>query len=143
MFIGEFKHNIDEKGRLQLPAKWRFELAQGAVLTKGFDSSLKLYPIEEWGKIAAKLATLPQSRAASRAYVRQTLAGAVDVQLDKSGRIVLPTFLRQFANLQKQAVLAGLHDHLEIWDEQTWEKYLSNIDAGSTDFEQTLKEIGI
>ncbi len=143
MFIGEHAHSIDEKGRLQVPVKWRSKLAEGAVITKGFDGSLKFYPISVWQGIAEKLAQLPQSQPMSRAYVRQTLAGAVDVELDKLGRVVIPPYLRQFAHLQKQVTLAGLHDHIEVWDAKTWEGYQETIDQGSAEFNETLREIGI
>ena len=143
MFIGEHQHSIDEKGRLQVPVKWRSKLAEGAVITKGFDGSLKLYPSAVWARIAEKLAGLPQSQKAARAFVRQTLAGAVDVELDKSGRIVVPSYLRQFAGLNKQTVLAGLHDHVEVWDASTWSTYQDGIDQNSDEFQATLRDIGI
>ena len=143
MFIGEYRHNLDEKGRLQVPVKWRSRLADGAVITKGFDGSLKFYPSSVWQEIALKLSLLPQSQPSARAYVRQTLAGAVDVELDKLGRVILPGYLRTYARLQRQVVLAGLHDHMEIWDTQSWELYVQHIDPSSAEFTQTLKEIGI
>lgn len=143
MFIGEHHHSIDEKGRVQIPAKWRSLLAGGAVVTKGFDGSLKCYPLAAWQEIAARLAELPQSQPNVRAYVRQTLAGAVDVEVDKLGRIVLPGLLRQFAGLKKQVVLAGLHDHLELWDSEAWEQYLSTVDQTNPEFGQALQEMGI
>lgn len=143
MFIGEYRHSIDEKGRMQVPVKWRSKLAEGAVLTKGFDGSLKCYPAAVWQGIAARLAALPQSQPEARAFVRQTLAGAVDVEIDKLGRVLVPAYLRQFGNLQKQVVLAGLHDHIEVWDEATWTTYLSKIDQESPAFSETLKEMGI
>jgi len=143
MFIGEHHHSIDDKGRLQVPGKWRSKLAEGAVITKGFDGSLKFYPLSEWTQIAEKLSQLPQSTPSARAYVRQTLAGAVDVELDKAGRVVIPPYLRQFAHLQKQVVLAGLHNHIEVWEAAVWERYQSGIDQDSAEFTQALKEIGI
>ena len=144
MFIGEYRHNIDDKGRLQVPVKWRSKLAaEGAVITKGFDGSLKFYPRTVWEEIASKLASLPQSQPDARAYVRQTLAGAVDVEIDKLGRILVPPYLRQFAHINKQVVLAGLHDHIEVWDEDAWSHYLTTIDQDSPHFSETLKEMGI
>jgi MraZ protein len=143
MLIGEHAHAIDDKGRLQVPAKWRSLLAGGAVVTKGFDGSLKCYPMLVWEDIAAKLVQLPQSQPDARAFVRQTLAGAVDVELDKSGRMLLPQYLRSFAGLSKQVTLAGLADHFEIWDEATWQRYQEAIDPSSPNYSQTLKEIGI
>jgi MraZ protein len=143
MFIGEHHHSIDDKGRLQVPVKWRSKLAEGAVITKGFDGSLKFYPLNEWQDIAVKLSQLPQSQPEARAYVRQTLAGAVDVALDKLGRVIIPPYLRHYAHLTKQVTLAGLHNHIELWDEEMWSRYQSNIDQDSEQFTQTLKEIGI
>jgi MraZ protein len=143
MFIGEHLHNIDDKGRLQVPVKWRPKLAEGAVITKGFDGSLKFYPASTWAQIAEKLAVLPQSDPHARAYVRQTLAGAVDVELDKAGRVVVPHYLRQFASLSKNVTLAGLHSHIEVWDAKKWESYQAGIDQGTADFSQALKDIGI
>src|ERR1044072_2749037 len=123
MFIGQHSHSIDEKARLQLPMKWRSKLAAGAVITKGFDGSLKLYPMDVWQDIASKLANLPESQPAVRAFKRLVLAGAVDVELDKLGRVVLPAYLRQYAALGKQVILAGLQNHIEVWDTATWESY--------------------
>lgn len=143
MFIGEHRHSIDEKGRLQVPAKWRGQLAEGAVVTKGFDGSLKLYPASLWQQKAEQLTNLPQSQPASRAFVRQTLAGAVDLEPDKLGRFVIPSYLRQFAGLHKDTVLAGLADHIEIWDIKTWDKYQASIDPTAPDYVQTLTDIGI
>lgn len=143
MFIGEHRHNIDDKGRVQVPSKWRSELAGGAVVTKGFDGSLTLYSRSRWEETAAKLSALPQSQPEARAFVRQTLAGAVDLELDKLGRVLLPTYLREYAGATKQLVLAGLHDHIEIWDEQRWNAYINGIDQGSPEYTQTLKELGI
>lgn len=143
VFIGEFHHNIDEKGRLQVPAKWRSSLAEGAVVTKGFDGSLAFYSADEWKEKAEKLSKLPQSQPEARAFVRQTLAGAVDVELDKLGRVVLPQFLKQYASLSKEAVLAGLYDHFEIWSSSNWEKYQESVDANSKESVQVLKDLGV
>jgi MraZ protein len=144
MFIGQHQHSIDEKGRLQLPVKWRSKLADsGAVITKGFDGSLTVYPMAIWQGIAEKLAALPQSQREVRAYVRLILASAVDVELDNSGRVIIPQYLRQYAHLGKQTILAGLNDRIEVWDSQTWESYQQNIDQESTDFQETLTELGI
>jgi MraZ protein len=143
MFIGEHRHSIDEKGRLQVPVKWRSKLAEGAVITRGFDGSLKFYPLTVWQEIAEKLARLPGSQPDARAFVRQTLAGAVDVELDKLGRVVVPSYLRQFAGITKPVVMAGLHDHIEIWDEKAWETYVQNIDQSSPAFSQALTEMGV
>lgn len=143
MFIGEHQHNVDEKGRLQVPVKWRSKLAEGAVVTKGFDGSLKLYPANVWQEIAEELSTLPQSDPNVRAYVRQTLAGATDVELDKAGRVIIPSYLRDYAKVKKQVVLAGLANHVEVWDATEWNRYQSGIDQDSSGFSASLKELGI
>lgn len=143
MFIGEYRHIIDEKGRLQVPVKWRPKLSEGAVVTKGFDDSLKFYPLAVWEEVAAKLSNLPESDPVIRAFVRQTLAGAVDVELDKLGRILLPPYLRQYARLEKTVVLAGLYDRGEIWNSQLWDKYEGGIKRNDPQFGETLKGMGI
>ena len=141
MFIGEYHHNIDEKGRLQIPTKWRLKLAEGVVVTKGFDSSLKCYPLAVWTEKAETLAKLPEAQPEIRAYVRQTLAGAADEELDTLGRITVPILLRQFSQLKKGVVLAGLHDHFEIWEASAWVQYLDSIDAES--IQTQLQAVGI
>ena len=143
MFIGEHHHTIDDKNRLQIPAKWRAQLDGGAVLTKGFDGSLKCYPAAIWVRIAEKLAVLLQADQMARAYVRQTLSGAVDVELDKLGRIVLPNYLKTYSSLTKYTVLAGLSDHFEVWDEQAWELYIGQTDLSGPQATAVLSTIGI
>src|SRR3982751_2531091 len=126
MFIGEYSLSMDNKGRCAVPAKFRQTLGQGAVLTRGLDKSLFLYPKKQWEVIAGKLATLPISQANSRAFARLMLAGAWDVEIDKQGRMMIPDYLRKFAGLTKKIIVAGLYDRLEIWDDQTWTDYKSN-----------------
>src|SRR3989338_4307779 len=123
MFIGEYAHNLDEKGRIAIPIKFRKDLSKGAVVTRGLDSCLFVYTKSEWEKLAEKLATLPISQANSRAFARLMLAGAMDVDVDKQGRIVLPEYLRQFAGLSKNVIVAGLYSRVEIWDESKWQAY--------------------
>lgn len=143
MFIGEYKHNLDAKGRLAVPAKFRALLKSGAVVTKGLDSCLFLYPKKEWEKLAKKLASLPISKANTRAFARLMLAGAAAVDFDNQGRIVLPDYLRKFANLNKQAVVAGLYDRLEIWDEKAWEDYKAGTEQKSNDIAEALSELDV
>lgn len=143
MFIGEYKHAIDEKGRLAIPTKFRKNLAKGAVVTRGLDASLFLFPKEEWGKLAQKLASLPLGQSNSRAFARLMLAGAMDVEMDKQGRIVLPEYLRQYASLGKSAVVAGLFNRLEIWDEQKWEAYKKKVEEDADAVAEKLGGLGI
>ncbi|MFW5888317.1 MAG: division/cell wall cluster transcriptional repressor MraZ, partial [Patescibacteria group bacterium] len=107
MFIGEYNHNLDTKGRLAVPAKFRNMLKKGAVVTKGLDNCLFLYPKERWEKEAEKIANLPISQSKARAFSRHMLAGAMDVEFDNQGRVTLPEYLRKFAGLKKKAVIAG------------------------------------
>jgi len=143
VFIGEYKHSIDEKGRLAIPSKFRNDLATGAVVTRGLDTSLFLFPKEEWGKLAQKLASLPLGQSNSRAFARLMLAGAMDVELDKQGRVVVPEYLRQYANLQKSAIIAGLYNRLEIWDEEKWEVYKKKVESDADAVAEQLGELGI
>ena len=143
MFIGEYHHSIDEKGRLAVPTKFRGDLAKGAVVTRGLDSSLFLLPLEEWGKLSEKLASLPLGQAKSRAFARLMLAGAMDVKPDKQGRFVLPDYLRKYAGLEKKVVIVGIHTRLEIWDEETWNTYREQTEENAVDIAEELGELGI
>lgn len=143
MFIGEYKHNVDEKGRLAIPSKFRGDLVKGAVVTRGLDASLFLFPKEEWGKLAEKLASLPLGQATSRAFSRLMLAGAMDVELDKQGRIVIPEYLRSYASLKKSVTVAGLYNRLEIWDEDLWNAYKQKTEAEVGDLAEKLGELGV
>lgn len=143
MFIGEYKHNIDEKGRLAVPAKFRDALKDGAVVTKGLDNCLFLYSREEWAEKAKKFANMPISQSKARAFARHMLAGAMDVEFDKQGRVTLPEYLRQFGNLNKKTIIAGLFDRLEIWDEETWNKYKEGTEKETEDIAEALGELGV
>ena len=145
MFIGEYNHNIDDKGRLAIPAKFRSILKDGVVVTKGIDNCLFLYSKVEWKKlITEKLSNLPTiSQGNARALARHLLAGAMEIDLDKQGRINLPEYLIKFANLNKKSIIAGLVDRLEIWDEMTWNKYKANTEKKSEQIAETLGELGL
>jgi MraZ protein len=143
MFIGEYKHNIDGKGRLAVPAKFRNLLKKGAVVTRGLDNCLFLYPKEQWEEIAQKLAKLPISQAKARAFSRLMLAGAMDLDFDNQGRITLPEYLRTYAGLSKKAIVAGLYDRLEVWDEDTWNKYKIGTEKESAQIAEALGELGV
>lgn len=143
MLIGEFNHNLDEKGRIALPAKFRAAFKNGAVITRGLDNCLFVYPKKDWQKLADKLVKLPISQAKSRAFSRLMLAGAMDVRLDKQGRINVPDYLRKYANLKRRGVITGLYNRLELWDEKEWQNYKQKTEASSTDIAEALGEIGI
>ncbi|MFA6603301.1 MAG: division/cell wall cluster transcriptional repressor MraZ [Patescibacteria group bacterium] len=143
MFIGEYQHTIDEKGRLAIPVKFRAELRKGAVVTKGLDSCLFVYSLAEWKKLAAKVASLPFSQADNRAFSRQILGGAMDAELDAQGRVILPEYLRRFAGLAKDTVITGLYDRLEIWDKAAWTKYQTETEKNSNEIAERLGGISV
>jgi MraZ protein len=143
MFIGEYQHNLDEKGRLAIPAKFRAALVKGAVVTRGLDNCLFLYTAPEWQKLASKLAALPISKANTRAFARLMLAGAMDVQLDKQGRIILPEYLRRYASIRKGVIVTGLYNRLEIWDENNWNRYKKGTEKSSGDIAEALEGLGV
>lgn len=123
MFMGEYQHNIDSKGRLIMPAKFRDELEEIFVITKGLDGCLFVYPLSEWQQLEKKLKQLPFTRKDARAFARFFFSGAVECELDKQGRVLLPANLRNYANLKKEVVVIGLANRLEIWSQDIWEKY--------------------
>jgi len=143
MFIGEYSHNLDDKGRLAIPKKFRADLSKGAVVTRGLDNCLFLYTREEWEKLAEKLAGLPFAQANTRAFARLMLAGAMDATLDKQGRIVLPEYLRNFATLSKTVVVAGLYNRLELWDENAWQAYKEKTESEASEIAEQMADLGV
>ncbi len=143
MFIGEYKHTIDDKGRLAIPVKFRGDLAKGAVVTRGLDAALFLFPKEEWDKLADKLANLPLGQSNSRAFARLMLAGAMDVEVDKQGRMVVPEYLRKYAGIEKNVVVAGLYTRMEIWDASKWETYKTGAEADAERIAEQLGQLGV
>ncbi|MBU1102685.1 division/cell wall cluster transcriptional repressor MraZ [Patescibacteria group bacterium] len=142
MLIGEYKHTIDEKKRLAIPAKLRKELGSGAVLTRGLDNCLALYPLREWENLAEKLSKLPAGQIEARGLARVILSGAVEVEFDSLGRILVPDYLKQYANIEKNVVIAGVFKHLEIWDEARWNEYKQKTEREVGDLAAKLSEIG-
>lgn len=143
MFIGEYSHNIDEKGRLAIPVKFRKLLGEGAVVTKGLDDCLFLYPSKEWSELAQKLARLPINQSNTRALSRLMLAGAMDMEIDKQGRVILPEYLREYGGLKKKVVVIGLYNRVEIWDEEKWGSYKSGTERASGQIAEALGELGL
>jgi MraZ protein len=143
MFIGEYRHSLDDKGRLAIPVKFRDDLASGAIVTRGLDGCLYVYTAAEWQKLADKLSAMPMSQANSRAFARLMLAGAMDVAIDKQGRIVLPDYLRTYAGIKKTIVVAGLYNHLELWEEKAWNAYKQKTEKDSGDIAEQLGSLGV
>ena len=122
MFMGEYSHSIDTKGRLIMPAKYREQLGSEFVVTKGLDGCLFVYPQEEWQSIETKFREVPWTTKDARKFSRFFFAGAANLELDKQGRILLPAVLREFAGLEKDVVLVGVLNRIEIWDKTKWEE---------------------
>jgi len=140
MFIGEYQHSIDGKGRMAIPAKFRQTLKKGAIVTRGLDNCLFVYTPEEWKKLVERLSGLPLSQGKSRAFSRLMLAGAMDVSLDSQGRILIPEYLRKFARIKKDTTIAGLHNRLEVWETASWEKYKAETEKDSA---KIAEELGV
>lgn len=143
MFIGEYHHTVDEKGRLAVPVKFRAALKDGAVVTRGLDNCLFVYTMAEWQKLVEKVSALPFSQANARAFQRLMLAGAMDVEIDGQGRILVPEYLRRYAKLGKEVVVAGLYGRLEIWDRASWEKYRKRTEKDSNDIAEKMGDLGV
>ncbi|MBI2669590.1 MAG: division/cell wall cluster transcriptional repressor MraZ [Candidatus Yanofskybacteria bacterium] len=143
MFIGEYKHIIDAKKRLAIPVKFRKELGDRIVLTRGLDGCLFIFPMKEWEQLAEKLGKLPFGQQDSRGFARLLLAGASEVEFDQLGRILVPDFLKGYAVLKKEVVIAGLFNKLEIWDETRWSNYKANLEKNSDRIAEKLGELGI
>lgn len=143
MLIGEYTHILDPKKRLSLPSKWRLELGASVVVTRGLDNCLFVYPLQAWQTVTEKMAALPLGAADTRSFNRFFLSGAVEVEIDKAGRILIPDFLKDFAKLDNKVVLAGIHDRVEIWDEKQWSDYKQKIEEQADDLAEKLGSIGV
>ncbi len=143
MLIGEYKHSIDDKKRLAIPARWRKELGKKVVVTHGLDHCLSVYPLREWERVSEKLAGLSMGQADTRSFNRFMLAGAVETEVDSMGRILIPDFLKSYGQLQTRVVLAGIHNRLEIWDEVKWQAYKGEVEKRADALAQKLGEIGV
>jgi MraZ protein len=143
MFIGEYAHTLDIKGRLALPVRFRKDLGEKIVVTRGFDTCLFIYPESEWATMAAKLAALPLAQANTRAFARFMSAGAMEVEIDKQGRAMIPEYLRKYAGLSKKIVVTGLMNRLEVWDSSAWQKYREDTERNSGSIAEALQNIGV
>lgn len=143
MLIGEYTHTIDEKNRTSLPMKFRKEVGKKVVVTHGLDNCLFLYSVKEWEKIAEKLANLSMGQSDTRGFNRFMLAGAIEVDVDSVGRMLIPDHLKQFANLDGKVVFAGVHSRIELWNEGRWTAYKKQIVGEADKLAQKLGEIGV
>ena len=141
MFMGEYNHTIDAKGRLIIPSKFRETLGEEFVVTKGLDGCLFVYDNNEWKAFEEKLKSLPLTNKDARQFVRFFLAGAAMVQVDKQGRILVPAVLREFAGLEKDVVLVGVASRVEIWSQERWESAVSYDDM--EEIAEHMAELGL
>lgn len=141
--MGQYEHTIDAKGRVIIPAKFREELGDRFVLTKGLDNCLFVYSLEEWKNIEAKLKTLPLTKKDARAFTRFFLAGAVECEIDKQGRILIPANLREHAKIEKDVIFIGVSTRVEIWSKEVWEEYSNNTDVSFEEIAEHLDELNI
>ena len=143
MFIGEYSHSVDPKKRLALPAKFRGELGNRVVVTRGLDRCLFVYPMKVWEEIASKLGNLPVGESGTRSFIRLMLSGAVDTELDSQGRVLLPEYLKNDAGLKKEVTIVGIYNRLEIWDEDAWKKYKQNAEKNTGKIAEELGKLGV
>lgn len=143
MFMGEFQHNIDTKGRIIVPSKFREGLGDSFVVTRGLDKCLFAYPMDEWKNLEEKLKKLPLTKKDARAFTRFFFSGAVECEVDKQGRINLPQPLRNYAVLEKECVVIGVSDRIEIWANDKWEDYFNDSEESFAEIAENLMDFDI
>lgn len=143
MLLGEYQHSVDDKGRLAVPAKFRKTLAGGVVVTKGSEGCLELYPLEEWVRFAEKLSKLPVNQADPRAFSRLRLGGASHADIDSQGRVLIPDYLRNYAGISGKAVIVGLYNRAEIWNEEKWQNYRTQVEDQGDEIAERLGNLGM
>ena len=141
MFIGEYQHNLDAKGRIIVPSKFRDELHTTFILTRGLDGCLTIYSLKQWEKMFEEVDKLPTTKKAARQYVRMLTSTATECTLDNQGRIQIPSFLSKPVNITKACVVLGANDHIEIWDKATWEAYYTDASNNFEELAENLSEL--
>jgi MraZ protein len=141
--MGEYQHNIDSKGRLAIPAKFREGLGETFIATRGLDNCLFVYPKEEWLQLESKLKALPFTQANARAFVRFLFSGATELSIDKQGRVVIPNHLREYAKLEKETVVIGVSNRVEIWAHETWASYSEQAELSYEDIAETIADLDL
>lgn len=142
MFMGEYNHTIDAKGRLIVPAKFREILGDNFIVTKGLDGCLFVYPNDEWTRFEEKLKSLPLTNKNARQFTRFFLAGAAACEVDKQGRMLLPQVLREFASLEKDVVLVGVASRIEIWSRERWDESMNTYDGDMDEVAENMESLG-
>ncbi|WP_431029387.1 division/cell wall cluster transcriptional repressor MraZ [Lysinibacillus sp. LZ02] len=138
MFMGEYQHSVDMKGRLIVPAKFRELLVDTFVITRGLDNCLFGYPMDEWRKLEEKLKGLPMTKKDTRAFTRFFFSGATEVEIDKQGRINIPTTLLTHANITKECVIIGVATRIEIWAKEAWEQYFKQSEESFNEIAENM-----
>lgn len=143
MFIGEYNHSMDDKGRLIMPSKFRDSLGYEFVMTKGLDNCLFVYPKDEWKVLEEKLKSLPLTNKDARAFIRFFFSGATECNLDKQGRVLIPSNLREHSRLEKDAVVIGVSTRIEIWSSTEWSDYNDDDSLSYESIAEKMAELGI
>ncbi|AZP05086.1 division/cell wall cluster transcriptional repressor MraZ [Jeotgalibaca ciconiae] len=143
MLIGEYKHNMDAKGRIIMPAKFREELGQSFILTRGLDGCLFGYPMEQWEILQEKLKQLPLSKKDARSFVRFFYSAAVEAEIDKQGRINIPSTLVDYAKIEKECRIVGVSDRVEIWSNAKWEEFADMAEDSFEDIAENMIDFGL
>ena len=143
MLIGEYEHSLDAKGRLIMPAKFREDIGEKFIVTKGLDGCLFAFSIEEWKIFEQKLRALPISNKDARAFSRFFFAGAIDCEIDKQGRFLIPGNLRTYATLEKEIIIIGVGTRIEIWNREEWKKYSSDENISADEIAENMTMLGI
>jgi MraZ protein len=143
MFLGEYEHSLDAKGRLAIPARFRALLGEGAIITRGFDGCLVIYPADVWQTVAKKLDSLSSTQEVARMAKRFVFSGATECEFDKQGRVLVPAFLRGYAELTETVVVVGQFSRIEIWDRAHWEQVSARTQAESNRIAEQLAGLGL
>lgn len=143
MFMGEYRHHADDKGRVIVPAKFRDELGSAFIVTRGLDRCLFVYPAEEWKKLEEQLKSLPLTKKDARAFTRFFFSGAVECNLDKQGRVSITSPLRQYAQLEKECVIIGVTNRVEIWSKTIWEEYVLQSEQSFGDIAENIEGLDL
>ena len=141
MFMGEYQHTLDDKGRMIVPVKFREGLGTNFVVTRGLDKCLFVYPNSEWEILEAKLKALPMTRADARSFVRFFFSGATESELDKQGRVLIPSSLRDYAGLQRDTVVLGVSNRVEIWSQDVWADYAKQAEESFAEIAEKLVDL--
>ena len=143
MFLGEYQHSLDSKGRITVPSRFREQLGDKFVATKGLDNCIFLYPMEEWKTIEEKLKSLPFTRADVRSFARFFFSGASEMEIDRQGRTLMPINLREYASIDKDLIIIGVGSRIEIWSAANWGKYTLEAESSYEEIAESMVDLGI